>query len=115
MDNNEFDWMDEIKTPTPTQPKTLYYFEPPLSAEELGVMLLTVPKTDYHRKRLEKIERSITIYNPDSKLNYFATPSEFNDDPDNPGGWCNTISYGEALNDMYEGYTPVNGREYFNL
>ena len=98
----DLDWIDNVPAGIELEPRTLYYFEPPLNVDEVYSLANRIINSDDIK---EFMLTNFTRRNI-SGVNYFVTDGHL----DMIIGWCDVIKKEEAI-EIYGNRQVVNGRE----
>lgn len=108
---NPFQWIEDVPAGIQLEPNTFYYFEPPLTMDEIPLFSDTIQNSNHIKKwLLSKVMNNLTKTGAIG-VKYFVTSDNLES---NVGGWCTETDIDYAKR-MYYRQKPVDARKEFGL
>jgi hypothetical protein len=102
---DDFEWIRDIDPAIAIEPKTIYYFEPKISWNQVEYFANRITNNDFVKDFL--LSRIVTYENTyETGITYFV----LNQDGSRIKSWCTDTPYTDAM-DRFLNYKQINGSE----
>ncbi len=111
LKEDEWDWVRHIGPEIKLETNTLYYFEPKLKVNEIGLFADNIANAPQFAQWLREIPNSNGSVERDGGIKYLITRPDL---PIRLQGWCTetSIAYAQSI---YPGINVVNARKTFGF
>jgi len=112
-ESDDFDWIRDIEPGIELKPRTMYYFEPKLTVDEVERFANVISNSDYIKNwMLTKVISRMSGDRQGDNMSYFVTSDSIDE---LVAGWCLTSNPHSMSRSTYRDYDFVDARNEFNF
>jgi hypothetical protein len=112
-ESDDFEWIRDIEPGIELKPRTMYYFEPKLTVDEVERFANVISNSDYLKNwMLTKVISRMSGDRQGDNMSYFVTSDSIDE---LVAGWCLTSNPHSMSRSTYRDYDMVDARNEFNF